>query len=125
MTELEQLLQEMTGADLARLQVVEGLPAGQVTLRDAWRVFGRNRNLQVVRVPAAKVDTMFSMLRRRPAAIGHGDLRVATTHQTVTHIVALTGITHEAIEPQAFDDPGLREVDLVAAWLRRQHVDGD
>ena len=124
-TQLEQLLQEMTGADLARLQVVEGLPAGPVTLRDAWRVFGRNRNLRVVRVPAAKVDTLFSLLRRPPAAIGHRDLRVATSHPTVTHIVALTGITHEAIEPQAFDDPGLREVDLVAAWLRRQQVNGD
>jgi hypothetical protein len=37
----------------------------------------------------------------------------------------MTGITHEAIEPQAIDDPGFREVDLVTAWLQQQQVAGE
>ena len=113
------------GEDVVHLELVEGLAAGPVTLRDAWRVFGRNRSLRVVRVPVAKLDTLFSLWKLGPAAIGHRYARVATSHPTVTHILALTGITHEAIEPQAVDDPGFREVDLVTAWLQRQQVGGE
>jgi len=101
-TQLEQLLGEKTGADVVRLDIVEGMPAGPLTLRDAWRVFGRNRNLRVVRVPAAKLDTLFSQWQLAPAAIGHRYARVATSHPTVTHP------GHDGDHPRSHRTPGHR-----------------
>ena len=44
-------------------------------------------------------------------------IRVAAPHPTMTGIITVAGITHEAIEPQALDDKGLRQVDLLIEWL--------
>ena len=45
------LLKQKTGAEMASVEVRTGLPKGPVTREDAWRVFSKNKNFRVVRVP--------------------------------------------------------------------------
>ena len=100
-TELRSLLKEMTSADLAHLWVVNGLPAGPVTLEEVWRVFDKNRNVRVVRVPAARVDTVASRFGLESVQVSGNYARVAASHPVISSIVSLAGITYESIEPQA------------------------
>lgn len=117
--ELGSLLQELTGADLARVRVRNGLPAGPVTLHDAWRVFDKNRNLRVVRVPSVLADSVASQLGLAPVRVDGDVVRVAVDQARTAGIIANAQITYAALEPQAIDDAGLRELDLVKRWLRR------
>ncbi|HJP32932.1 MAG TPA: hypothetical protein QGF95_20480 [Candidatus Latescibacteria bacterium] len=117
---LSSLLQELTGADLAQVRVRNGLPAGPVTLEDAWRVFDKNRNLRVVRVPEDRVDAVAERLELDPVNIDGAYARVAVDQPATAGLIASAGITYETLEPQAIDQPGLREVDLVREWLRRR-----
>ena len=116
-SELRGLLKEMTGADLAHLWVANGLPAGPVTLDEVWRVFDKNRNVRVVRVPAAHVDSVVSRFGLEAVQISGDYARVAASHPAIATIIGFTGIAYEAIEPQAIDEAGLREVDIVRAYL--------
>ena len=118
--ELSTLLQELTGADLAHVRVRNGLSAGPVTLEDAWGVFDKNRNLRVVRVPSALADSVASQLGLAPVRVDGDVVRVAVDQARTAGIIANAQITYAALEPQAIDDAGLRELDLVKRWLRRQ-----
>ena|GEM_PF-3131305 len=114
---LSALLKAKTGADAAQVGARVGLPAGPVTREAAWRVFQKNRNLMVVRVPRAQADSVTARLRLGPVASKGDFIRVAVPHPTVPEILAWAGLTHRAIEPQGIRDYGLREVDLLVAWL--------
>ena len=114
---LSQLIKERTGVDFALVGTRQGLDKGPVTREAAWRVFGKNTNIRIVRLPMAKVLPVLGLLQKAEIASQRKTLRVAAPHPTMTGIITVAGITHEAIEPQALDDNGLRQVDLLIEWL--------
>ena len=114
---LSQLIKEKTGVDFALVGTRNGLDKGPVTREAAWRVFGKNTNIRVVRIPIAKVLPVLGLLQKKEIASQGAAIRVAAPHPTMTGIITVAGITHEAIEPQALDDKGLRQVDLLIEWL--------
>ena len=114
---LSQLIKEKTGVDFALVGTRQGLDKGPVTREAAWRVFGKNTSIRIVRIPVAKVLPVLAFLKRTEDASQGATLRVAAPHPTMTGIITVAGITHEAIEPQALDDEGLRQVDLLIEWL--------
>ena len=114
---LSQLIKEKTGVDFALVGTRDGLDKGPVTREAAWRVFGKNTNIRVVRIPIAKVLPVLGLLQKKEIASQGAAIRVAAPHPTMTGIITVAGITHEAIEPQALDDKGLRQVDLLIEWL--------
>ena len=114
---LSQLIKEKTGVDFALVGTRNGLDKGPVTREAAWRVFGKNTNIRVVRIPIAKVLPVLGLLQKKEIASQGAAIRVAAPHPTMTGIITVAGITHEAFEPQALDDKGLRQVDLLIEWL--------
>ena len=114
---LSQLIKEKTGVDFALVGTRQGLDKGPVTREAAWRVFGKNTNIRIVRIPMAKVLPVLTLLQKTEAASQGAAIRVAAPHPTMTGIITVAGITHEAIEPQALEDKGLRQVDLLVEWL--------
>ena len=114
---LSQLIKEKTGVDFALVGTRQGLDKGPVTREAAWRVFGKNTNIRIVRIPMAKVLPVLGLLQKTELASQGAVIRVAAPHPTMTGIITVGGITHEAIEPQALDDNGLRQVDLLVEWL--------
>ncbi len=114
---LSQLIKEKTGVDFALVGTRNGLDKGPVTREAAWRVFGKNTNIRVVRIPIAKVLPVLGLLQKKEIASQGAAIRVAAPHPTMTGIITVAGITHEAIEPQALGDKGLRQVDLLIEWL--------
>ena len=114
---LSQLIKERTGVDFALVGTRQGLDKGPVTREAAWRVFGKNTNIRIVRIPMAKVLPVLGLLQKTEIASQSKTLRVAAPHPTMTGIITVAGITHEAIEPQALEDKGLRQVDLLIEWL--------
>ena len=114
---LSQLIKEKTGVDFALVGTRNGLDKGPVTREAAWRVFGKNTNIRVVRIPIAKVLPVLGLLQKKEIASQGAAIRVAAPHPTMTGIITVAGITHEAIEPQALGDKGLRQVGLLIEWL--------
>ena len=114
---LSQLIQEKTGVDFALVGTRQGLDKGPVTREAAWRVFGKNSNIRIVRIPIAKVLPVLTLLQKNADASQGTALRVAAPHPTMTGIITVAGITHEAFEPQGIEDKGLRQVDLLVEWL--------
>ena len=117
---LSQLIKERTGVDFALVGTRQGLDKGPVTREAAWRVFGKNTNIRIVRIPVTEVLPVLAFLKRTEHASQEAILRVAAPHPTMTGIITVAGITHEAIEPQALEDKGLRQVDLLVEWLTSQ-----
>ena len=117
---LSQLIKEKTGVDFVLVGARQGLDKGPVTREAAWRVFGKNTNIRIVRIPMAKVLPVLGLLQKTEIASQSKTLRVAAPHPTMTGIITVAGITHEAIEPQALTDKGLRQVDLLIEWLASQ-----
>jgi hypothetical protein len=115
---LTDLLKQKTGADLAFVEARGGLSRGPVTREDVWRVFRRNKNLRVVRVPASKIDIVLSRYKLPPLAPTGDPVRIATTQSMATTIIGVTGLTHASLEPQRPDETGLRQVDLLMEWLK-------
>ncbi len=118
--ELTRLIKERTGVDFAIVGTRRGLDKGPVTRAAAWRVFGKNSNIRIVRIPMAKVLPVLKLLQKTELASRGAAIRVAAPHPTMTGILTVTGITHEALEPQALDDKGVRQVDLLIEWLTSQ-----
>ncbi len=114
---LSQLVKEKTGVDFALIGTRQGLDKGPVTQEAAWQVFGKNTNIRIGRIPVAKVLPVLALLQKTEIASQSTAIRVAAPHPTMTGIITVAGITHEAIEPQALDDKGLRQVDLLIEWL--------
>ena len=114
---LSQLIKEKTGVDFALVGTRQGLDKGPVTRETAWRVFGANINIRIARIPMAKVLPVLGLLQKTELASQGAAIRVAAPHPTMTGILTVAGITHEALEPQALDDKGLRQVDLLVEWL--------
>ena len=114
---LSQLIKEKTGVDFALVGTRNGLDKSPVTREAAWQVFGKNTNIRVVRIPIAKVLPVLGLLQKKEIASQGAAIRVAAPHPTMTGIITVAGITHEAFEPQALDDKGLRQVDLLIEWL--------
>ena len=114
---LSQLVKEKTGVDFALVGTRQGLDKGPVTREAAWQVFGKNTNIRIGRLPVAKVLPVLALLQKTEIASQGTAIRVAAPHPTMTGIITVAGITHEAIEPQALDDKGLRQVDLLIEWL--------
>ncbi len=114
---LSQLVKEKTGVDFALVGTRQGLDKGPVTQEAAWQVFGKNTNIRIGRIPVAKVLPVLALLQKTEIASQGAAIRVAAPHPTMTGIITVAGITHEAIEPQALDDKGLRQVDLLIEWL--------
>ena len=114
---LSQLMKEKTGVDFALVGTRNGLDKGPVTREAAWRVFGKNTNIRVVRIPIAKALPVLGLLQKKEIVSQGAAIRVAAPHPTMTGIITVAGITHEAIEPQALGDKGLRQVDLLIEWL--------
>ena len=114
---LSQLIKERTGVNFALVGTRRGLEKGPVTRTAAWRVFEKNTNIRIVRIPMAKVLPVLGLLQKNEIASQGNALRVAAPHPTMTGIITVAGITHEAIEPQALEDKGLRQVDLLIEWL--------
>ena len=114
---LSQLIKERTGVDFAFVGARQGLHKGPVTREAAWQVFAKNTNIRIVRIPMAKVLPVLGLLQKTEIASQSNAIRVAAPHPTMTGIITVAGITHEAIEPQAWDDKGLRQVDLLIEWL--------
>ena len=114
---LSQQIKERTGVDFALVGTRQGLDKGPVTREAAWRVFDKNTNIRIVRIPMTKVLPVLGLLQKNDIASQSKTLRVAAPHPTMTGIITVAGITHEAIEPQALDDKGLRQVDLLVEWL--------
>ena len=114
---LSQLVKEKTGVDFALVGTRQGLDKGPVTREAAWQVFGKNTNIRIGRIPVAKVLPVLALLQKTEVASQSTAIRVAAPHPTMTGIITVAGITHEAIEPQALDDKGLRQVDLLIEWL--------
>ena len=114
---LSQQKKKKTGVDFALVGTRQGLDKGPVTREAAWRVFGKNTNIRIVRIPMAKVLPVLGLLQKTELASQGAVIRVAAPHPTMTGIITVGGITHEAIEPQALDDNGLRQVDLLVEWL--------
>lgn len=117
---LSQLIKEKTEVDFALVGTRQGLDKGPVTREAAWRVFGKNTNIRIVRIPMAKVLPVLAFLQKDVDASQGATIRVAVPHPVMTGIITVAGITHEAIEPQAIDDKGLRQVDLLIEWLTAQ-----
>ena len=117
---LSQLLKEKTGADLALVGARNGLAKGPVTQEAVWRVFEKSVNLRVVRVPIAKVAPVHARLIKPLVTSDNAYIRIAAPHPRISDIISLAGLTYEAVEPQALDDEGLRQVDLLIDWLRSQ-----
>ena len=117
---ISELIQKKTGVDFALVGARQGLDKGPVTREAAWRVFGKNTNIRIVRIPMAKVLPILGLLQKTEIASQSKTLRVAAPHPTMTGIITVAGITHEAIETQALDDEGLRQVDLLIEWLTSQ-----
>ena len=119
---LSQLIKEKTGVDFALAGTRQGLDKGPVTgtREAAWQVFGKNTNIRIVRIPMAKVLPVLGLLQKTEIASQRKTIRVAAPHPTMTGIITVAGITHEVIEPQAIDDKGLRQVDLLIEWLTAQ-----
>lgn len=115
--ELSQLIKERTGVNFALVGTRQGLDKGPVTREAAWRVFGKNTNIRIVRLPMAKVLPVLGLLQKNEIVSQSNIIRVAAPHPTLTGIITVAGITHEAIETQALDDKGLRQVDLLIEWL--------
>ena len=115
--ELSQLVKEKTGVDFALVGTRQGLDKGLVTREATWRVFGKNTNIRIVRIPMAKVLPVLGLLQKTEIGSQSKTLRVAAPHPTMTGIITVAGLTHEAIEPQALEDKGLRQVDLLIEWL--------
>ena len=114
--ELTRIMGELTGADVSVAWVRRGLPAGPITLEDAWRVFDKNRAIRVVRVPADRAEMVLEKLERR-ATVEEEVLRLAVPHPATGEILRWATIDHRAIETLSTDEAGLREVDLVLKWL--------
>lgn len=95
---LSQLIKEKTGVDFALVGTRQGLAKGPVTREAAWRVFGKNTNIRIVRIPMAKVLPVLGLLQKAEIASQGAALRVAAPHPTMTGIITVAGITHEAIE---------------------------
>ena len=114
---LSQLVKEKTGVDFALVGTRQGLDKGPVTRDAVWQVFGKNTNIRIVRIPVVKVLPVLALLQKTEAASQGAAIRIAAPHPTMTGIITVGGITHEAIEPQAMDDKGLRQVDLLIEWL--------
>ncbi len=114
---LSQLIREKTGVNFALVGTRKGLDKGPVTREAAWRVFGKNINIRIVQIPMAKVLPVLGFLRKTENSSSDPIFRLAAPHPTMTGIMTVAGITHEAIEPQAIDDKGLRQVDLLIEWL--------
>ena len=114
---LAQLIKQKTGVDFALVGTREGLDKGPVTRAAVWRVFGKNTNIRIVRIPMVKVLPVLGLLQKTEIASQRKTIRVAAPHPTMTGIITVAGITHEAIEPQALEDKGLRQVDLLVEWL--------
>ena len=119
---LSQLIREKTGADFALVGTRRGLDRGPVTREAAWRVFGKNTNIRIVRIPMGKVLPILGLLQKTERASQEATIRIAAPHPTMTGILTVGGITHEAIEPQAVDDKGLRQVDLLIEWLTARSI---
>ena len=119
---LAQLIKEKTGVNFALVGTRRGLDKGTVTREAAWRVFGKNINIRVARIPMAKVIPVLGLLQKTERATQNAAIRIAAPHPTMTGILAVGGVTHEAIEPQAIDDKGLRQVDLLVEWLTAQFL---
>lgn len=114
---LSQLVKEKTGVDFVLVGTRQGLDKGPVTREAVWQVFEKNTNIRIVRIPVAKVLPVLALLQKTEAASQGAAIRIAAPHPTMTGIITVGGITHEAIEPQATDDKGLRQVDLLIEWL--------
>ena len=114
---LSQLIKQKTGVDFALVGTRQGLDKGPVTRETAWRVFGANINIRIARIPVTKVLPVLGLLQKTELASQGAAIRVAAPHPTMTGIITVAGITHEALEPQALDDKGLRQVDLLVEWL--------
>ena len=114
---LSQLIKEKTGVNFALVGTRQGLEKGAVTREAAWRVFGKNTNIRIVNIPMAKVLPVLGFLQKTESSSQGPVFRLAAPHPTMTGIITVAGITHEAIEPQALDDNGLRQVDLLVEWL--------
>ena len=114
---LSQLVKEKTGVDFALVGTRQGLDKGPVTREAVWQVFGKNTNIRIVRISVVKVLPVLALLNKTEAASQGAAIRIAAPHPTMTGIITVGGITHEAIEPQAMDDKGLRQVDLLIEWL--------
>ena len=114
---LSQLIKERTGVDFALVGTRQGLDKGPVTREAAWQVFGKNTNIRIGRIPVAEVLPVLALLQKTEIASQGTAIRVAAPHPTMTGIITVAGITHEAIDPQALDDKGLRQVDLLIEWL--------
>ena len=61
---LSQLVKEKTGVDFALVGTRQGLDKGPVTREAAWRVFGKNTNIRIVRIPVAKVLPVLTLLQK-------------------------------------------------------------
>lgn len=114
---LSQLIKEKTRVNFALVGTRQGLEKGAVTREAAWRVFGKNTNIRIVNIPMAKVLPVLGFLQKTESTSQGPVFRLAAPHPTMTGIITVAGITHEAIEPQALDDNGLRQVDLLVEWL--------
>ncbi len=114
------LIKEKTGVNFALVGARKGLNKGPVTREAAWRVFGKNTNIRIVRIPMSKVLPILGFLQKTEITSQAAAIRVAAPHPTMTGIITVAGITHEAIEPRALDDKGLRQVDLLVEWLTSQ-----
>lgn len=114
---LSQLIKEKMGVNFALVGTRQGLEKGAVTRKAAWRVFGRNTNIRIVNIPMEKVLPVLGFLRKTERPSQGRVFRLAAPHPTMTGIMTVAGITHDALEPQAIDDKGLRQVDLLIEWL--------
>ena len=114
---LSQLIKEKTGVNFALVGTRQGLEKGAVTREAAWRVFGKNTNIRIVNIPMAKVLPVLGFLQKTESTSQGRVFRLAAPHPTMTGIMTVAGITHDAIEPQAIDDKGLRQVDLLTEWI--------
>ena len=114
---LSQLVKEKTGVNFALVGTRQGLEKGAVTRKAAWRVFGKNTNIRIVNIPMAKVLPVLGFLQKTESSSQGPIFRLAAPHPTMTGIITVAGITHEAIEPQAIGNKGLRQVDLLIEWL--------
>ncbi len=114
---LSELIKAKTGVNFALVGTRQGLEKGAVTREAAWRVFGKNTNIRIVNIPMAKVLPVLGFLRRTESTSQSSVFRLAAPHPTMTGIITVAGITHEAIEPQAIGDKGLRQVDVLIEWL--------
>jgi hypothetical protein len=115
---LTDLLKRKTGADLAFAGASNGFSQGPVTRGDAWKVFNKNKNYRVVRVPAARIDTVLARYDLPPLMDRRDPVRIAAPQSMATTIIGFTGLTYEALEPQRVDESGLRQVGLLMEWLK-------